>query len=301
MIVEHPRCRLQGSFVALPTPFRGGEIDLAALERLIEWHVARGTDGLVIAGTTGESATLSDGERCALFDAAAGIARGRLPLIAGVGTNATRQSVELARHATTAGYRGLLAVTPYYNRPGHRGLVLHYAAIAEASAVPLVLYNVPSRTGCDLQPETVAEVAARFPHVVAVKEALPSLERVRRLIAETPCAVICGDDASVADFMALGAVGVIGVVNNVVPSETAELVRAAVPKGGDSVRAAELVEFLAPLCRDLFLESNPVPVKAALGMMRLCGDEVRLPLAPLSAENRAQLEQTLRERKLLRA
>lgn len=301
MIVEHPRCRLQGSFVALPTPFRGGEIDLGALERLVEWHVARKSDGLVIAGTTGESATLTDQERCALFDAAVGITRGRLPLIAGVGTNATRQSVELARHATVAGYQGLLAVTPYYNRPGHRGLVLHYAAIAEASPLPLVLYNVPSRTGLDLQPETVLEVASRFPHVVAVKEALPSLERVKRLVAETPAAVICGDDASVADFIALGAVGVIGVVNNVAPSETAELVRAAVPKSGRSNRAAELVEFLAPLCRDLFLESNPVPVKAALAMMGLCGDEVRLPLAPLSAESRTKLEKTLRERRVVRA
>ena len=299
MIVPHPRCRLQGSFVALVTPFRGDEIDYAALQDLVDWHVAAGTDGLVIAGTTGESATLTENERRALFETAIAVTRGRLPLIAGVGTNATRQSVELARCAAGLGFDALLAVTPYYNKPSPRGLVLHYAAIAEAVSTPIVLYNVPSRTGVDMTPEVVREVAASYPHVVAVKEALASLERVRRLVGETEAAVICGDDASAADFIGLGAVGVIGVVNNVAPEAFAELVRAAVPSAKGSVRAAELVEYLAPLCRDLFIESSPVPVKTALGMMKRCSEEVRLPLAPLLDENRRQLEKTLRACRLI--
>ena len=301
MIVPHPRCRLQGSFVALPTPFKDGAIDYAALQRLVDWHVEKGTDGLVIAGTTGESATLTDNERRALFETSIAIARKRLPLIAGVGTNATRQSVELARFAAGLGFDGLLAVTPYYNKPSRRGLVLHYGAIAEAVATPIILYNVPSRTGLDMVPEVVAEVAKSHAHVVAVKEALPSLDRVRRLVGETECAVICGDDASIADFMGLGAVGVIGVVNNVAPIEVAELVRASVPSAKKSVRAAELVEFLAPLCRDLFIESSPVPVKHALAAMKLCGGEVRLPLAPLEMENARKLEATLRACRLIGA
>jgi 4-hydroxy-tetrahydrodipicolinate synthase len=300
MIVPHPRCRLQGSFVALVTPFKDGEIDYAALQALIDWHVAQGTDGLVIAGTTGESATLTENERRALFEAAIGVARHRLPMIAGVGTNATRQTVELARFAAGLGYDGLLAVTPYYNKPGPRGLALHYSALAEAVSTPIVLYNVPSRTGVDLQPETVAEVARRYPHVVAVKEALASLERVKRLIGETEAAVLCGEDSAIADFIGLGAVGVIGVVNNIAPAAVAELVRASVPSSGKSVRAAELVEYLAPLCRDLFIESSPVPVKAALAKMGRCSAEVRLPLAPLSEASGTRLDATLRAAKLIR-
>ena len=299
MIVPHVRCSLQGSFVALPTPFRGGEIDYAALQTLIEWHVAEKTDGLVIAGTTGEAATLSDNERRGLFDAAVACARGRLPIVAGVGTNCTRTTIEMAKGAVSAGVQALLVVTPYYNRPSQRGLALHYGAVAEAVTKPIVLYNVPSRTGVDLQPETVSEVGERYPHVVAVKEALASTERVKRLVRETPCAVLCGEDAMIADFMGLGAVGVIGVVNNVVPAKVRELVRLAVPEGGNHLRAAMLVEEIAPLAKDLFVETNPVPVKAALAMLRKCGDEVRLPLAPLADASRAKLETTLRACKLL--
>ena len=287
------RCRFRGSLVALVTPFRDGAIDLAAFRGLVDWHCASGTDGLVVAGTTGEGATLDDEERPRLFRAAVEHARGRLPILAGVGTNSTRTTIENAREAEDCGVDGLLVVTPYYNRPTPRGLVLHYSAVAEATKTPIVLYNVPSRTGVDMIPEVVAEVAARFPRVVAVKEALPSLERVKRLVGETEADVLCGDDASIADFMGLGAVGVIGVVNNVVPRKVTALVRAAAP-GGDSARAAGIVEEIAPLVRDLFLESNPGPVKAALAMLGKCRDEVRLPLAPLTESNRAKLEATVR-------
>ncbi len=299
MIAQHPKCRFAGSYVALVTPFRGGQIDYAALQDLIQFHIANGTDGLVIAGTTGEAATLNENERRALIETSVAVARKRLPILAGVGTNNTSQTVDIARWAAGTGVDGLLVVTPYYNKPSRRGLVGHYSRVAEAVDLPIVLYNVPSRTSVDMVPEVVAELGARYKHVVAVKEALASTERVKRLLGETDVAVICGDDASIADFMSLGAVGVIGVLNNIVPKQCAELVRCAAP-GGDTVRAAQLVESFAPLIRDLFIESSPVPVKTALGLMGLCGDEVRLPLAPLEDANRKKLEATLRASKLIR-
>ena len=294
----HPRCTMSGSLVALPTPFRGGAIDFPALHGLVEWHVEQGSDGLVLAGTTGEAATLTDSERRALLDTALAMARGRIPIVAGVGTNDTRTTVENARTAAAAGAAALLVVTPYYNRPSQRGLELHFGAVAEAVDVPVILYNVPLRTGVDLQPATVRAIGQRFAHVVAVKEALGSIERVKQLVAETPCAVLCGEDAMIADFVGYGAIGVIGVVANVVPARVAELVRCAGPHG-DHTRAAALVEELAPLVKDLFIETNPVPVKAALAALRRCGDEVRLPLAPLEPTNRAKLLATLRSSGLI--
>jgi 4-hydroxy-tetrahydrodipicolinate synthase len=293
MIREHARCRFQGSLVALVTPFRGGELDLESLRALIDWHAASGTDGLVIAGTTGEGATLTEDERERLFVAAVERARGRMPVIAGVGTNSTRTTIEYAKAAERCGVDGLLVVTPYYNKPTQKGLALHFGLVAEAVRLPVVLYNVPSRTGVDLQPETVRAVAERFEHVVAVKEALPSLERAKRLVAESPAALLCGDDGSTADFVLAGAVGVIGVMNNVAPAEVSRLVRACAPKG-DSRIAAGLVEKLAPLVRDLYIESNPGPVKAALAMLGRCSEELRPPLAEMEPANRARLEATIR-------
>lgn len=293
MIRAHPRCRFQGSYVAIVTPFRNGAIDFEAFRKLIDWHAASGTDGLVVAGTTGEGATLTEAERRQLFEVAVEHSRGRLPVIAGVGTNSTRTTIENARAAEQCKVDALLVVTPYYNKPTSRGLVLHFSAVAEAVRLPIVLYNVPSRTGVDMQPAVVGEVSRRFEHVVAVKEALANLERVKRLVAETPAAVLCGEDASIADFMGNGAVGVIGVANNVAPAEVSELVRASTP-GGDSVRAAALVELLAPLVRDLFIESSPGPVKAALSMLGKCSDELRLPLAGMEPANRSRLESTVR-------
>jgi 4-hydroxy-tetrahydrodipicolinate synthase len=298
MLVPGTRSRFQGSYVALPTPFRKGEVDYGSLEHLIEWHIESGSDGLVLGGTTGEAATLSDSERIGIFQCAVGVARGRLPVIAGIGTNNTRTTVDLARQAAAAGVDGLLAVTPYYNKPSRRGLVLHFSALAECTDTPIILYNVPSRTGVDMPVAAVRELGDAHANIVAIKEAKPDLEKVRALAANPKVAVLCGEDACIADFMGLGAVGVIGVVNNVVPAKVAKLVRAALP-GGDSNAAARLVEELAPLCRDLFLESNPVPVKTALALMRKLREDVRLPLAPMEFETRAKLEATLRACKLI--
>jgi 4-hydroxy-tetrahydrodipicolinate synthase len=207
----------RGSLVALPTFFDGGRLDLETLGDLIDWHVEEGTDGLVVLGTTGEAATLSDAERAALLEWVLDRAGGRLPVIAGTGTNCTRRTLELTRAAEAAGVDGALVVTPYYNRPTQAGLVAHYGTIAEGVSLPLALYNVPARTGCDLLPETVAEIAERFPTVVAIKEASGSLERAQALLDDGSLGVLAGEDALIGELARRGPVGANGVVANVVP------------------------------------------------------------------------------------
>jgi len=292
------KCPFRGSYVALPTPFVDGEVDNDALIELVEFHAANGSDGLVVAGTSGEAATLTDYERRSVAELVLERSHGLLPVIVGTGTNDTRRSIEHTRFAEEYGADGVLCVTPYYNKPTQRGLELHYAAIAEATRLPVVLYNVPSRTGCDLKPDTVAAIRRAHSNVVAIKEASGSFERAREIAAQSDIALLAGEDALIVPFMALGAVGVIGVVANIAPREVAELCRVAAP-GGDPARAAELAEWLAPLVRDLFIETNPVPMKAALAALGLCRDEVRLPLAPLEPQNRERLLVTLSESGLL--
>ncbi len=290
--------RLQGSYVALPTPFRAGAVDFGALDALVDWHVEQGSDGLVSVGTTGEGATLTDYERRSVIERTIRRAARRIPIVAGVGTNNTAQSIELARFANSAGADAALVVTPYYNKPTQAGLVAHFCAIAESTELPLVLYNVPSRTGCDLQPSTVAEVRRRAPTAVALKEASGSLERARAVREACDIDLVAGEDSLIAEFMALGGTGVIGVVANVAPAQVAELCRVARP-GGDSARTEELVAWLAPLCRDLFVETNPVPVKAALALFGRIQPDVRLPLVPLAPASLVRLTATLRETGLL--
>lgn len=292
------KCPFRGSYVALPTPFTDGNLDAKALAELVEFHAAQGTDGLVVAGTSGEAATLSDYERRSVTELVLELSHGLLPVLVGTGTNDTRRSIEHTLFAQECGADGVLCVTPYYNKPTQRGLALHYEAIAEATDLPVVLYNVPSRTGCDLKPETVAALRRARENIVAIKEATGSMERARQIAAESDIALIAGEDALIAEFMALGAVGVIGVVANIAPREVAELCRAAAP-GGDPERSAELTRWLAPLVRDLFIETNPVPMKTALAALGLCRDEVRLPLAPLEESNRERLMVTLSESGLL--
>jgi len=292
------RCEFRGSYVALPTPFDGENVDFPALERLIHFHLHHGTNGLVSVGTTGEGATLTDYERRSVIEFTIAKASTRVPVIAGVGTNNTAQSVELSRFAANVGASGALAVTPYYNKPTQRGLIAHFETLAQASPIPVVLYNVPSRTGCDLKPASVAEIRARCPNAVAIKEASGSIGRAREIQDASDIALIAGEDALIAEFMALGAAGVIGVVANVAPREVAELCRVARP-GGDAVRTAELVAYLQPLVRDLFIESNPAPVKAALAAMGLCEAKLRLPLVELEPANLERLRVTLSEAGLL--
>jgi 4-hydroxy-tetrahydrodipicolinate synthase len=277
-----------GSYVALPTPFRNGRVDFPAFLRLIEIQIEHGTDGLVIAGTTGEAATLRADERKALIEYGVHVARSRVPVIAGVGTNDTRTSCEFAMAARSAGAHGLLAVTPYYNRPTQRGLVEHYTQLAMATPLPLVLYNVPSRTAVDLRPETTGEIAQRCPNVIAVKEASGSLDRVAELVERDEVDVLCGEDHLIADSMLLGAKGVIGVVGNLVPARIVELVRTCRPDG-DREGAPAIVENLQPLIEALFLETNPAPLKAALEHLGLCTGELRAPLVPVEPSTRERL------------
>ncbi len=284
------RSSFHGSIVALPTPFQDGAVDFRRFGALIERQIAAGSHGLVVAGTTGEAATLEEGERAALFAYAVGIAQRRVPVLAGVGTNATRSTLRLAQRAEEAGADGLLVVTPYYNRPTQAGLELHFRTVAEATRLPVVLYNVPARTGVDLAAATALTLARHHPNVVAIKEA-SGAARVAELARAGVIDVLCGEDAWIADAMHAGARGVVGVVANVVPERVVALLDALERK--DEPRAAREVEALAPLVRALFLESNPGPLKHALAALGLCGEELRPPLVPVGAEAGSEIGRAL--------
>lgn len=279
---------IHGTYVALPTPFRDGRVDLDVLEELIERLAETSVEGLLITGTTGEVPTLNDYEHRSLIHAAVDFNRGRLAVMAGIGTNCTRRSVELAGFAASSGVDSLLAVTPYYNRPSRRGLLLHYGQIAEASKLPLVLYNVPTRTGVDLEPEVAAELERRHETIVAIKEASGSVERIRELVETTDLNVLAGDDRTLVGSCAAGAVGTVSVIANLAPDYVARIVRHAV-LDGDVARAEVLQEQLLPLIDAMSVDVNPVPLKAALASMGLCGAEVRAPLASMEPAERERL------------
>ncbi len=274
---------ITGSIVALVTPMSPASqtVDFDALGRLVEWHIEQGSAALVAVGTTGESPTLAVDEHLAVIRFCVDQAAGRIPIIAGTGANSTTEAVELTAGAAAAGADACLLVTPYYNRPTQEGLYLHHQAIAAAVAIPQILYNVPSRTACDLQPETVLRLA-EVPNIIGIKEATGDLERARRLIAAAPpeFAVYSGDDATAMELMLLGGKGNVSVTANVVPGLMAELCAAAL--AGDRGRAESVNARLAPLNRALFLEANPIPVKWALARMGRIADAIRLPLTPLS-------------------
>jgi 4-hydroxy-tetrahydrodipicolinate synthase len=281
----------EGSMVALVTPFRDGKVDEAALARLVDLHLAAGTDGIVPCGTTGESPTLSPDERQRVTAAVVERVRGRIPVLAGGPGNNTAASCEAARRAKSAGADGVLAITPYYNKPNQEGHYRHLAAIAEVG-LPVVAYNVPSRTGTDLLPETV-ERLHRDRIIVGVKEATGSMTRVLEIRERCgdDLILLSGDDFTVAPFLACGGVGVISVSANVVPKRMRALVQAACDgRVPDATREQIL---LAPLHRALFAEPNPIPVKAALVLQGLIGPELRLPLTPLSEDRLPELRRIL--------
>ncbi len=283
---------ISGGYVALPTPFRDGRLDLETLERLIDRVVDHGIDGILIAGTTGETPTLNEYERRSLIHAAVDFNHGRTALMIGVGTNCTRTSVENARFAVSCGADSILVVTPYYNRPNRRGLLQHYGQIADATDAPLVLYNVPKRTGCDLTPDVAAELAARHECIVAIKEASPSIERVRELVGRTDLAVLCGEDKLLYEFCEAGAVGAVSVVANLAPGQVTRLVE-LVAAEHDLEGGREIQRVLDPLIEALSLDVNPVPVKAALSILGLCGEEVRPPLAAIDSRELSLLRQAV--------
>jgi 4-hydroxy-tetrahydrodipicolinate synthase len=284
----------QGSMVALVTPMRtDGSIDFDALDRLIDWHIASGTDAIVSVGTTGESATLDFDEHCEVIAATVRHAAGRIPVIAGTGANATREAILLTRCAQEAGADACLLVTPYYNKPTQQGLFLHFRAVAEAVDIPQILYNVPGRTGVDLLPETVERLAA-VPGIIGLKEALGKAERTRELVDRVGgrLELYSGDDATALDFLVAGGQGVISVTANVAPAAMHAMCAAAL--AGDIAGAREIDAGLQPLHHDLFLESNPIPVKWAVSRMGLIPDGIRLPLTPLSERFHAPVREAMR-------
>jgi 4-hydroxy-tetrahydrodipicolinate synthase len=278
-----------GSLVAIVTPMHpDGAIDWPAWERLLAWHLEAGTSGIVVGGTTGESVTLTDADLLALIERARPKLSGRAALLAGAGSSSTALSIERAQRLSAAGVDALLVVTPAYNKPSQEGLFRHFEAVSAASSVPVVLYNVPSRTAVDLLPPTVARLA-KLPRIVAVKEAVASMERVRELVAVVPkeFAVLSGDDATAAAAIANGARGVISVTANVVPRAMAQLAAAALR--GDREAALRLDEPLRALHEALFVEANPIPVKWALAQRGLIERGLRLPLTELSEAYHARV------------
>lgn len=282
-----------GSSVALVTPMTAdGAVDFACLERLVDFHVDAGTDFLVIAGTTGESATLTKPEHIEVIRVAAERAAGRIPVVAGTGSNSTAQTIDLSRAVAGLPIDGYLIVTPYYNKPTQEGLCRHYLAIADAVDRPVILYNVPSRTGVDMRPETVARVA-HHPGIIGIKEATGDLSRVPVLRAACgdDFLLLSGDDATCREFILGGGQGVISVTANVAPAAMADMCEAALE--GNAALAAEIDVRLADLHRDLFIESNPIPVKWALHRLGLIPAGLRLPLTPLSAAAQPAVEAAL--------
>lgn len=276
-----------GCTVALVTPFKAGQVDYDALGRSVDWQVAQGTPTLSPVGTTGESPTLSHEEHERVIAFVVERAAGRAKVLAGTGSNATSEAIRLTKFAAKAGADGALIVGPYYNRPSQEGIYAHFAAIAEAVDLPIVLYNVPSRTGRNMDPPTIERLARHAP-IVAVKEASASLDQVSDILARTDLTVLSGDDSLTLPMLAVGAEGVVSVVANIVPRDVQALLAAFA--AGDLVAARSLHLRLFPLCRDLLgLAPNPIPIKLAMMMLGRGNGEMRLPLVPVDAPGRATL------------
>jgi 4-hydroxy-tetrahydrodipicolinate synthase len=284
----------RGVFTALVTPFKNGSVDEAALVKHVEEQVAAGVDGLVPCGSTGEAATLSHEEHKRVVELVVRTVARRVHVIAGTGSNATAEAIELTAHAKQAGADGALLISPYYNKPTQDGVVAHYAAVASATRFPLVAYNVPGRTGSNMLPDTVARLA-EIEQVVGVKESSGDLHQISQVIARVPSdfAVLAGDDWATLPQLVIGGAGVISTCSNLVPREMCDVAHAF--KRGDLARARELHYRLLPLCDALFCETNPIPIKAALAMRGKLEEELRLPLLKMTAPNRKRLELAMKE------
>jgi 4-hydroxy-tetrahydrodipicolinate synthase len=278
-----------GAFTALVTPFKNGEVDVEALESLVEFQIEGGIDGLVPCGTTGESPTLSEKEDRLVIETVVRVTNGRMPVIAGTGSNNTASAIKYTKMAEEVGADGSLQVAPYYNKPTQEGLFRHYSAIAESTSLPLVLYNIPGRTNVTVAPETIAQLA-EIPNIVGIKESTLSMNMVsdiRRLCGEE-FDILSGDDPMTLPLLALGGTGVVSVVSNIAPGAVSDMVAAM--NSGDLARGRELHYRLLPLVRALSVETNPIPIKAAASLLGLCSDELRLPLVPMSGENLRNLQ-----------
>jgi 4-hydroxy-tetrahydrodipicolinate synthase len=284
----------QGSLVAMVTPFRDGRIDDAKMRELVDFHVKHGTDALVPCGTTGESPTLSHDEHKHVVELVVEAAAGRIPVVAGTGSNSTAEAIDLTRHAERAGAAGALVVNPYYNKPTQEGLYRHFRAVADSTALPILVYNIQGRTAVNVETDTMVRLTRDCRNIVGVKEASGSLDQMSQVILACPptFCVLWGDDNITLPLLAIGGRGVISVIANIVPRETSELVHAALD--GDWKRARDLHFKLFPLARAAFLETNPIPIKEAMAMAGMIEPEFRLPMCRMSDANREKLRTILR-------
>ena len=289
----------QGSIVALVTPFRNGKVDEAKLQELVEFHVTHGTDGIVPCGTTGESPTLSHDEHRRVVETVVETARKRVLVLAGSGSNSTAETIELTKHAERAGADAALVVNPYYNKPTQEGLYRHFRAVAESVALPIIAYNIQGRTAVNVETDTLARLVRDCRNIVGVKEASGSLDQMSQVIAACGpgFSVLSGDDNLTLPLLAIGGRGVISVIANLVPRETADMVHAALD--GDFKRARELHYRLFPMARAAFLETNPIPIKEAMAMVGMIEPELRLPMCRMSDANRAKLSAVVKSLGLL--
>jgi 4-hydroxy-tetrahydrodipicolinate synthase len=288
----------KGVITALVTPMRNDRVDEEALRRLVDEQIRAGIDGLVPVGTTGESPTLTSEEHIRVIQIVVEAAKKRVPVIAGTGANSTREAIDLTLAAKAAGADGTLQVTPYYNKPTQDGLFRHFKAVLDEAPLPMVLYNVPGRTGCDLLPDTIVRLA-ELPLVVGVKEATGNLQRASQIIARLGdrMPVLSGDDATVLPMYSVGGQGCISVVSNVAPADMANMWDAFV--AGNLAKARELHFKVFPLSEGLFIEANPIPVKTALAMMGKIADEIRAPLYPMTGANRDKIQDILKTLRLI--
>jgi 4-hydroxy-tetrahydrodipicolinate synthase len=288
-----------GTYTAIITPFKNGHVDEPAFRKLIEFQIDHGVNGIVPTGTTGEAATLDFDEHLRVIEIAVQEARGRCKIIAGTGSNSTQEAVELTQKAEQLGVDAVLLASPYYNKPTQEGVYRHYKKIAESTSTQLMLYNVPSRTGGEIGVETCGRLARDFENIVSIKEAGGSAERVSSLkkILPPEFTILSGDDGLTLPFMAVGAVGVVSVVSNVIPKQIADMVNAFL--AGRAADALKLHLRYYQLFKDLFIESNPIPVKTALYLMGMIENEFRLPLCEIGKANQSRLQETLAALKLL--
>ncbi|NUO08409.1 MAG: 4-hydroxy-tetrahydrodipicolinate synthase [Candidatus Brocadia sp.] len=281
----------EGSFVALVTPFTNGQVDYKKLKELVEFHIGNGTNGIVPCGTTGESATLSFDEHERMIGEVVSTVAGRIRVLAGAGSNNTKEALRLTRHAKEVGADGALLITPYYNKPTPEGLYRHYKLIAEEVDIPIVLYNVPSRTGISILPETVAKLS-EIKNIVGIKEASGSIDQTTQILQLCDITVLSGDDSLTLPIMSVGGKGVISVAANIVPADTAALTRYCL--GGNFDAARKCHHKLFPLCKAMFIETNPIPVKTAMKLLGRINGEMRLPLCDMTKEHENQLKNTLK-------
>jgi 4-hydroxy-tetrahydrodipicolinate synthase len=284
----------QGSFVAMVTPFRNGSVDEAKLRELVEFHITNGTDGLIPCGTTGESPSLNHDEHRRVVEVVIEAAQGRIRVVAGTGSNSTTEAISLTKHAERAGAAGALVVNPYYNKPTQEGLYRHFRAVAESVAIPILVYNIQSRTAVNVETDTLARLVRDAKNVVGVKEASGSLDQMSQVIQACgpDFSVLSGDDNITLPLLAIGGSGVVSVIANILPRETADLVHAALD--GDWKRARDLHYRLFPLARAAFLETNPIPIKEAMAMAGMIEPEFRLPMCRMGDANREKLRAILK-------